>query len=104
MPGRGPSIRLYRFTSACGVAAAVLAYPAAAEDLLQVYRDAQRYDAVYAGARHALEAGRERIPQARALLLPSLSATANASAQHIDVESSNTAVTPSFVRDRKSVV
>ena len=103
MPGRGPSIRLYRFTSACGVAAAVLAFPAAAEDLLQVYRDAQRYDAVYAGARHALEAGRERIPQARALLLPSLSATANASAQHIDVESSNTAVTPSFVRSPSSL-
>jgi outer membrane protein len=81
----------------------VLAFPAAAEDLLQVYRDAQRYDAVYAGARHALEAGRERIPQARALLLPSLSATANASAQHIDVESSNTAVTPSFVRSPSSL-
>jgi len=48
---------------------AVAAFPAAAEDLLQVYRDAQRYDAVYTGARYSLEAGRERIPQARALLL-----------------------------------
>jgi outer membrane protein len=71
---------------------------AGAEDLLQVYRDAQRYDAVYSGARYTLEAGRERIPQARALLLPSLNLTANATKQHIDVESSDTTVTPSFVR------
>ena len=31
-----------------------VAFPAAAEDLLQVYRDAQRYDAVYTGARYSL--------------------------------------------------
>jgi len=103
MPGRGPSIRLYRFTSACGLIAAVVAFPAPAEDLLQVYRDAQRYDAVYAGARYSLEAGRERIPQARALLLPSLSATANAAAQHINVQSTNELVTPSFTRNPSSL-
>lgn len=69
---------------------------------MQVYRDALRYDAVYGGARYTLEAGRERIPQARALLLPSVSLTANAAAQRIDVESTNTAVTPSFVRQPTS--
>ena len=84
MAGRGPSIRLYRFTRACaatgafGLVAAAAAMPAAAEDLLQVYRDAQRYDAVFASARYTLEAGRERIPQGRALLLPSLTLTGNA--------------------------
>jgi len=72
--------------------------PAAAEDLLQIYRDAQRYDAVYTGARYTLEAGRERIPQARALLLPTLNLSANAATQRIDVQSSNIALTPSFVR------
>ena len=77
---------------------APLALPAAAEDLLQVYRDAQRYDAVYTGARYTLEAGRERIPQARALLLPTLNLTANATQQRLDVESRNQAVTPSFTR------
>ena len=98
MAGRGPSIRLYRFTSACGLSAAIVACPAAAEDLLQVYRDAQRYDAVYASARYTLEAGRERIPQGRALLLPTLTLTGSATDQRFDVVSSNTAVTPSFGR------
>jgi len=104
MVGPGPSIRLYRFTSACaftgafGLAAALAAGPAAAEDLLQVYREAQRYDAVYASARYTLEAGRERIPQGRALLLPSLTLSANASSQRFDVTSHDTTVTPSFGR------
>src|SRR5438445_2960892 len=98
MAGRGPSIRLYRFTSACGLAAAVAAGPAAAEDLLQVYRDAQRYDAVYSSARYSLEAGRERIPQARALLLPSANITANVAATRIEQQSDNELITPSFVR------
>src|SRR5438067_3191082 len=98
MAGRGSSIRLYRFTSACGLAAAVAAGPAAAEDLLQVYREAQRYDAVYASARYTLEAGRERIPQGRALLLPSLTLSANATSQRFDVTSHDKTVTPSFGR------
>lgn len=102
MPGREPSIRRSRFikTRAFAVLAALaaVASPAAAEDLLQVYRDAQRYDAAYAGARYSLEAGRERIPQARALLLPSVNATANVAAQRIDVESSNPTLSQSFVR------
>src|SRR5438105_2113476 len=98
MAGRGPSIRLYRFTSACGLAAAVAAGPAAAEDLLQVYRDAQRYDAVFASARYTLEAGRERIPQGRSLLLPTVTLNANAVAQRFDIRSRDTAVTPSFGR------
>jgi outer membrane protein len=101
MPGPEPSIRQSRCIKARALVAALLAaaaLPAAAEDLLQVYRDAQRYDAVYSGARFTLEAGRERIPQARALLLPSLNLTANAASQRIEVESSNTAVTPSFAR------
>jgi outer membrane protein len=77
---------------------AAVALPAAAEDLLQVYRDAQRYDAVYGAARFTLEAGRERIPQARALLLPSLNLTANAGAQRIELESNNQLLSPDFVR------
>jgi outer membrane protein len=93
MPGRAASILLCRCTSLAAVAAA-LAAPAAAEDLLQVYRDAQRYDAVYAAARFTLEAGRERIPQGRALLLPTLNLTANATQQRVDIQSSNSLVIP----------
>jgi outer membrane protein len=87
-----------RFTSALALAAAGVALPAAAEDLLQVYRDAQRYDAVYTGARYTLEAGRERIPQARALLLPSLNVSASAAAVRIEQESNNQLLAPDFVR------
>jgi outer membrane protein len=108
MAGPGPSIRRCRFiraaTLALGVAAAT-AFPAAAEDLLQVYRDAQRYDAVYAGARYALEAGRERIPQARALLLPSLNLSANATRQRLSSESKDPAAAPNltFTRNPSNV-
>jgi len=51
-------------------------WTAAAEDLVQVYRDALRYDAQYAAARHALDAGRERLPQGEALLLPNIGLSA----------------------------
>jgi outer membrane protein len=75
---------------------------ARSEDLLQVYRQAQRYDAVYAAARHALEAGRERLPQGRALILPTLNLSANATASRIDSESRNPALLPDFVRRPES--
>ena len=54
------------------------AFPAVAQDLLQVYRDARGYDAQYAAARFALEAGREKLPQGRALILPTLNLTGSA--------------------------
>src|SRR4051794_32887142 len=98
MAGRRWSIRPCRFIKGWAWAIAAVSLPAAAEDLLQVYRDAQRYDAVYSSARYSLEAGRERIPQARALLLPSANITANVAATRIEQESNNELITPSFVR------
>ena len=77
-----------------------LALPAGAEDLMQVYRDAQKYDAVFSAARNSLEAGREKLPQGRALLLPTINLTANFTHQRIDSESkdpANPALT--FMRD-----
>jgi outer membrane protein len=71
---------------------------AAAEDLVHVYRDAQRYDAAYAAARFTLEAGRERLPQARALLLPVLNLSATAQQSRLDVRSQDPVASPSFVR------
>ena len=59
------------------VAAAVLPVSAAGQDLLQIYREALANDAVYAAARYSVDAGRERGPQGRALLLPAISANAN---------------------------
>lgn len=55
----------------------LLTTPAAALDLLQVYRQAQDYDAAFATAKANLEAGRERGPQGLAGLLPSLTLSGN---------------------------
>jgi outer membrane protein len=57
--------------------ALLLPLAAWADNLVQVYRDAKAYDAQYAAARYALTAGLEKLPQGRALLLPSLNLTAN---------------------------
>ena len=62
---------------ALALAAGMTAAGAAAADLEQVYRDALAYDAALASARASREAGLEKLPQGRALLLPSLSVTGN---------------------------
>lgn len=50
---------------------------AQAADLLEVYRAGLANDAQYGAARALLEAGREKLPQGRAGLLPTLGITAN---------------------------
>jgi outer membrane protein len=67
--------------------------PAFADDLLQVYRDAVGYDAQYASARAAREAGQEKLPQGRAGLLPVISASANTTWNDVDFDR-RTAGTP----------
>jgi outer membrane protein len=64
----------------------LVALPAGAQDLLQVYRDAKSYDAQYASARYALQAGLEKLPQGRALVLPTVSATIGDTASHLRLE------------------
>jgi len=65
-------------TIAISISLAMLwATPAHATDLLQAYRMAQDSDPTFASARYTLDAARQKIPQARASLLPSASATAN---------------------------
>jgi outer membrane protein len=61
--------------AALALPAAMLAFPSWSADLLEVYREARTYDATYASARAALAAGRERIPQGRALVLPTVAGT-----------------------------
>lgn len=65
------------------LAVSFIALPAAAQDLLQVYRDGKAYDAQYASSRYALQAGLEKLPQGRALLLPSVSASAGTTTSHL---------------------
>ena len=59
------------------MAVALMAGQAAAADLEQIYREALAYDAALAAARASAEAGREKLPQGRAGLLPSLNLTGN---------------------------
>jgi len=65
-----------------GVAAGALLPPAAAEDLLQIYRDAVANDPVLASARATWEATQEVVPQARAGLLPAVTLQGNANGEH----------------------
>ncbi|CAG0953222.1 Outer membrane protein TolC [Rhodocyclaceae bacterium] len=59
------------------VAAGFAAGTAWGADLVSVYRDAVAYDAQFAAARASLEAGREKLPQGRAGLLPTVGLSAN---------------------------
>ncbi|WP_298623586.1 TolC family outer membrane protein [uncultured Zoogloea sp.] len=68
------------------MAAGFAAGGAWAADLEQVYRDALSYDAALASARASLEAGREKLPQGRAGLLPSLNLTGNSSWNDVDLK------------------
>lgn len=69
-----------------GTLAAVFPSAASAEDLLQVFRDARSYDAQYGAARYALQAGLEKLPQGRALTLPTLALTAGFTWTNLDID------------------
>lgn len=72
-----------KFTRAATVVAMTFAaLPTYAVDLLSVYRLAQGNDATFEAARYTLEAGRERLPQARASVLPNISLNGNDNRQH----------------------
>ncbi len=71
--------------SVVAVAVSLMAMGAGAADLEQVYRDALSYDATLAAARASLEAGREKLPQGRAGLLPSLSLTGSSNWNDVTV-------------------
>jgi len=79
-----------------------IAQVAGAQNLIDVYRDASNYDAQYAAARHALAAGLEKLPQGRALILPTLNLSGNATYTDLDSNSRNPAIIPSFERDFRS--
>ena len=68
--------------TACAVAALMVSASCAAEDLMQIYREAQQNDPGIAAARANWEATQERVPQARAGLLPNAALSANANANY----------------------
>ena len=57
---------------------------ATGEDLLQIYREAQKSDPQLAAARAGWEATQEKVPQARSGLLPSVSASGAANVNNYD--------------------
>src|SRR4051812_43760756 len=60
-----------------GMLCVALSAQANAADLMAIYREAREADAVYASARAAYDAGREKLPQGLAGLLPALTLSAN---------------------------
>jgi outer membrane protein len=60
-----------------GIAGLMLAISAAGADLLSIYRDAQKEDAVFAAARANLQAGQEKLPQGLSGLLPAVTLSGN---------------------------
>ncbi|HUN70520.1 MAG TPA: TolC family outer membrane protein [Burkholderiales bacterium] len=74
----------------------VIALPAAAQDLRQVYRDAKAYDAQYSAARYALQAGLEKLPQGRSLILPTLNLSGNVTSNRIDAYQRNSVNAPTL--------
>ena len=75
--------KMLKCTLAILIAIAMSASPsvAAAEDLIQIYRDALTSDPVLASARATREATQELVPQARAGLLPAVNLVASANEQ-----------------------
>jgi outer membrane protein len=72
--------------------------PVWSADLLAVYREATLEDAVYAAAKAQYIAAQERVPQARALLLPNINFGAGANYNDINAEYKNSTF-PSGQRD-----
>ncbi|HLA34701.1 MAG TPA: TolC family outer membrane protein [Rhodocyclaceae bacterium] len=70
-------VRAGAATFSVALSSAALSSSIWAADLLSAYRDALAYDAQYAAARAALDAGREKIPQGRAGILPTIGLSAN---------------------------
>jgi outer membrane protein len=77
---RRPLLPVTLLAAACAAAA----LPAAGEDLMQIFREAQGADPVIASAKANWTAAQERAPQARAGLLPIVSATASANLYNYD--------------------
>jgi outer membrane protein len=86
---------------ATGVLLAIT-FTAQAEDLLEVYHLAQANDPTFDAARYALQAAAEKIPQARAGLLPVLSINGNDNANHASTEYSATSGSTQITRSIQS--
>ena len=87
---------------ACALASASVATWAQAPvmDLKQVYQAALEQDATIRASRAAADSGRERLPQARAGLLPQISASAGRNNNNLDTTAPNILGTPVTTNDK----
>ena len=87
---------------ACALASAAVASWAQAPtmDLKQVYQAALEQDATIRASRAAAGSGRERLPQARAGLLPQISASAGRNNNNLDTTAPNILGTPVTTNDK----
>jgi outer membrane protein len=83
-----------------GFAVSLSSAPLHADDLMSVYRDALSADPVYASARSAYEAAKEKIVQGRSLLLPNLGLTGNANYQTTNTDVDNPLLAPALDGNR----
>ena len=74
--------------SLCGLASCVLAAPAVM-DLRQIYQAALEQDATVRAARATADAGRERLPQAKAQLMPAVTANVGKNNNDLNTTSPN---------------
>ncbi len=79
-----PSRRALRLRALAAAAAALLAGSAWSMDLLQAYQAALQEDATVRAARAAADAARERLPQARAQLMPNIAFNAGRNHNNLD--------------------
>jgi TolC family type I secretion outer membrane protein len=82
------SVKIFK-KSCLALVCAYAATSASALDLLQAYEAALTQDATYHAARLAADAGRENLPQARAQLMPSVSAAFSRNRNLLDTISPN---------------
>lgn len=93
------NLPLNRLAALCAIAfAAVTPSLAGAEDLKQVFRDARSYDAQYGAARYALQAGLEKLPQGRSLVLPTLGLTSSITRTNLDIDGRGPIPAPATTR------
>ena len=102
VPMRGAAGWAVRSVSASALAWTLLSgtTSACAEDLLGAYRLALVHDPVLQAARHAHDAAQERLPQARAGLLPTVGLVGNAGGQGGDASFAQSAFVDRAVRSR----
>ena len=98
---RAPSI-FVKTALSCVLSGAALATwaQAPAMDLKQVYQAALEQDATIRASRAAADSGRERLPQARAGLLPQVSASAGRNNNNLDTTAPNILGTPVTTNDQ----